>query len=94
MEKTVMATRSSASKSSGKTSSGKKSRKASNDFGPIDLKAVKSGHLSLYGDVLRQAKARGDINEMRKVAAIAKTLIKDAQGALRRLEDSIKSLEG
>jgi hypothetical protein len=89
-----MANRSSASKSSAKTSSGKKSKKVSKGSGPIDLKAVKAGTLSIYGDVLRQAKARGDINEMRKVAALAKTLIKDSQGALRRLEDSIKSLEG
>jgi len=89
-----MANRSSGSKSSGKASSAKKSRKASKDSGPIDLKAVKSGHLAVYGDVLRRAKARGDINEMRKVAAIARTLIKDAQGALRRLEDSVKRLEG
>ena len=89
-----MANRSSGSKSSVKASSAKASTKASKASGPIDLKAVKSGHLAVYGDVLRQAKARGDINEMRKVAALARTLIKDAQDALRRLEDSVKKLEG
>lgn len=88
-----MANRSAGSKSSSKASSVKKSAKASKASGSIDLKAVKSGHLAVYGDVLRKATARGDINEMRKVAAIARTLIKDSQDALRRLEDSVKRLE-
>lgn len=71
----------------------KRGRKTTGPSGPIDLKAVSSGHQAVYGDVLRKAIARGDVNEMRKVAAIARKWINDAQGALRNLEMSIKQLE-
>lgn len=45
-----------------------------------------SGAVPPYGPPIREAIARGDAAEMRKVAASARKWIKDAQAALDKLE--------
>ena len=58
-------------------------------------KTVRSsaGQMIPYGDPIRGAIARGDVQEMRKLAAYTKKWIKDVEGALTKLEQKIKSLE-
>ena len=58
-------------------------------------KSVRSstGQMIPYGDPIRGAIARGDVQEMRKLAAHTKKYIKDVQSALNTLERKIQSLE-
>ena len=51
------------------------------------------GQMIPYGPAIRDAMARGDVQEMRKVAASSKNLIKDVESALKSLESKIVSLE-
>ncbi|MDQ3802611.1 MAG: DUF1843 domain-containing protein [Acidobacteriota bacterium] len=53
---------------------------------------VSSGQMIPYGPAIRDAVARGDIQEMRKVAVAARKWIKDVQTALAALERSIQRL--
>lgn len=49
-----------------------------------------AGALPPYGVPIREAMARGDVSEMRKVATSARKWIKDAQSALEKLEQRIE----
>ncbi|HEX7312569.1 MAG TPA: DUF1843 domain-containing protein [Pyrinomonadaceae bacterium] len=48
-----------------------------------------SGAVPPYGVAIREAAARGDAAEMRKVAASARKWINDAQAALEKLEQKL-----
>ncbi len=52
-----------------------------------------AGQMIPYGDPIRGAIARGDVQEMRKLAAYTRKWIKDVGGALNNLERKIKSVE-
>lgn len=75
------------SKSSAKTKS-----QQSRGSGSRPLKA--SGPLPPYGLAIRDAIARGDVREMRRVAASARKYLKDLQAALDAMEKSLRDLEG
>jgi hypothetical protein len=51
-----------------------------------------SGAVPPYGPPIREAMARGDASEMRRVAASARKWIEDAQDALEKLEQRIAHL--
>ena len=65
-----------------KKSSAKKSSKAAArpDTGPVPP----------YGDPIRGAIARGDVQEMKTVAAGARKWVADVQSALKQLDGAIK----
>ena len=48
-----------------------------------------SGAVPPYGPPIREATARGDAAEMRRVASSARKWIKDAQAALDKLEQKL-----
>ena len=48
--------------------------------------------VALYGVVIRNCTARGNLREMKSMAAKAKKHISDVQGALAKLEQSIAKL--
>ena len=50
-----------------------------------------AGQLIPYGPAIRNAVARGDAQEMRKVAASSRKMIKEVESALNKLESKIKS---
>ena len=54
--------------------------------------AAGGGPLPPYGVAIREASARGDVAEMRRVAASARKWIKDAQAALEKLESRIEKV--
>ncbi|HEX7312746.1 MAG TPA: DUF1843 domain-containing protein [Pyrinomonadaceae bacterium] len=56
--------------------------------------AATSGAVPPYGPPIREAIARGDAAEMRKVAASARKWIKDAQAALDKLEQKLAKSGG
>lgn len=56
--------------------------------------AAKAGSVPPYGEAIRGASARGDVAEMRKVAASARKWIKDAQTALDKLEQKLAKTGG
>ena len=56
--------------------------------------AATSGAVPPYGPPIREAIARGDVAEMRKVAASARKWIKDAQAALDKLEQRLAKTGG
>jgi hypothetical protein len=56
--------------------------------------AATSGAVPPYGPPIREAIARGDVAEMRKVAASARKWIKDAQAALDKLEQKLAQTGG
>ena len=51
---------------------------------------VQTGPVPPYGDPIRGAIARGDVQEMRSVAANARKWLADVQSALAQLESAIK----
>ena len=53
-----------------------------------------SGPLPPYGVAIRDAIARGDAREMRRVATVARKYLKDVQAALDAMEKSVRDLEG
>ena len=53
-----------------------------------------SGAVPPYGPPIREAMARGDASEMRKVASSARKWIKDAQAALDKLDAKIGKMGG
>ena len=69
------------SKSSTKKSA--KSRAVRPDTGPVPP----------YGDPIRGAIARGDVQEMKNVAANARKWVSDVESALRQLDTAIKKNE-
>ena len=52
---------------------------------------VETGFVPPYGEAIRGAMARGDVQEMRDVAANARKWITDAQAALTKLESALKA---
>ncbi|HEV7473505.1 MAG TPA: DUF1843 domain-containing protein [Pyrinomonadaceae bacterium] len=52
------------------------------------------GPLPPYGVPIREAMARGDVREMRRVAASARKWLKEVQSALDGMDKSIKDLDG
>ena len=56
---------------------------------PVNFRAIKAGSMLEYGDPIRDAVARGDANELRKLAAVARKQIRDVEKVLRTLEKSI-----
>ena len=51
---------------------------------------VDTGPVPPYGEAIRGAIARGDVQEMKNVAASARKWITDAQSALTQLESALK----
>lgn len=49
-----------------------------------------SGPVAPYGDPIRGAIARGDIQEMKATAASARKWVSDVQSALKELDSAIK----
>ena len=66
------------------------SKKSSGKAGSAKA-AVRNGPLPPYGDPIRQAIARGDVQEMRKLAVTTRKWLRDVQSALDRLEKSINT---
>jgi Domain of unknown function (DUF1843) len=56
------------------------------------LARAESGPVPPYGPPIREAIARGNVQEMRKVAASARKFIRDVEAALRTLDKRIKEL--
>jgi hypothetical protein len=82
----VMPTRKSSSQSSSK-SSGKAQQ---GPKGGTAQSASAIGAMPPYGVAIREAVARGDKQEMRRVAAAARKWLKDVQAALDRLDKASK----
>lgn len=71
--------------SKGSTKKGGAAKGGTSKKGAAKAGAV-SGAVPPYGPPIREAMARGDQAEMRRVAASARKWIKDAQAALDKLE--------
>jgi hypothetical protein len=82
-----MATSKSSKKGSAKKGAGKKAAATSR------ASAI-GGAVPPYGPPIREAMARGDVAEMRRVAASARKWIKDAQAALDKLEQRLAKTGG
>ena len=54
-------------------------------------KKSSAGQMIPYGPAIRDAIARGDAQEMRKVVASSRKMIKEVESALNQLERKIKS---
>ena len=72
-----------------KKSAGKAPAKTTSKGKALDLQAVKAGRMVLYGPPIRDAIRRGDAAEMKKLAVLARSHLKDVQSALKELEKSI-----
>ena len=55
---------------------------------------ISSGRMMPYGPPIFDAIARGDLNEMRQVAAATRKWLVDVQTAVNALETNIKKLGG
>jgi Domain of unknown function (DUF1843) len=55
--------------------------------------APKLSNLPPYGEPIRQAIARGDAGEMKRVAASARKYVSDVQAALDKLDQALGSLK-
>jgi hypothetical protein len=53
---------------------------------------ARSGPVPPYGDPIRQALAKGNLAEMRKVAASARAWVKNVESSLAKLEKQIEGL--
>jgi hypothetical protein len=82
-----MATSKGSAKKSGAGKGG--ARKAS-----AGAQSAAAGAVPPYGVAIREAVARGDASEMRKVAATARKWINDAQAALEKLEQRLAKTGG
>ena len=69
-------------------------KKKSQQSRRADPSRAPSGPLPPYGKAIRGAIARGDVHEMRRVAAAARKWLKDTQAALAAMEKSLRDLEG
>ena len=56
--------------------------------------APTSGSMIPYGDPIRDAIARGEVHEMRKLAATTRKWIDDVQKGLDRLDKAVKQKGG
>ena len=83
-----MATSKKTSKAASKSS--KASKKTAGKGASSLAASIKSGSVPPYGEAIRQASARGEAQEMQKVAAAARQWLTDVQSALGKLEQSIK----
>ena len=52
-----------------------------------------TGPVPPYGVAIRDAIARGDVREMRRVATVARKYLKDVQAALDAMEKTVRDLE-
>ena len=71
----------------------KKSKKTANKSSKKTTKTsgrVETGQVPPYGEVIRGAIARGDMQGMRNAAASARKWIADVQSALAQLESAMK----
>ena len=68
-----------------KKSGAQKSRKPR----AVNFRAIKGGTLLEYGDPIRDAVARGDANELRKLATVARKQIRGVEKVLQTLERNI-----
>ena len=57
-------------------------------------RSATSGPVPPYGVAIREAIERGDVREMRRVAAAARKWQKNVETALARMEKSMKDLGG
>jgi hypothetical protein len=55
--------------------------------------APRLSNLPPYGEPIRQAIARGDASEMKRVAASARKYVNDVQAALAKLDQALGSLK-
>lgn len=55
--------------------------------------APKLSNIPPYGEPIRQAIARGDASEMKRVAAAARKYVGDVQAALDQLDQALGSLK-
>jgi len=67
------------------TKAGTKSKKSSKKLSA----KVESGPVPPYGEAIRGAVARGDVQEMKDLAATSRKWISDVQSALKELEGAI-----
>lgn len=58
--------------------------------GPVNFRAIRGGSMLEYGDPIRDAVARGDANELRKLADVARKQIRDVEKVLQVLEKNIQ----
>ena len=65
-----------------KLSGGRVSATSARDGGPVPP----------YGPPIREAIARGDVNEMRKLAVVTRRWLRDVKAALTRLEKAIDKM--
>ena len=76
------------------TKSGTKKAAKKGGGGGGASRAGAAGAVPPYGPPIREAMARGDAQEMRRVAASARKWIRDAQAALEKLEQRIGKAGG
>jgi hypothetical protein len=81
--RTIMPTRKASKKPA------RKAIKATSKGKSLDLKAVKAGRIVLYGPPIRDAIKRGDLAEMKKIAELARSHVKDVETALSALENQL-----
>ena len=83
-----------ARKKTGAKKSAKRSAKTSSARKPraVNFRSIKAGTLVEYGDPIRDAVARGDINELRNLADVARQQIRDVENVLRVLEANIQKV--
>ena len=55
--------------------------------------ATLPGNVPPYGEPIRQAIARGDVKEMKRLAASTKIYVGDLQAALDKLDQALSSLK-
>jgi hypothetical protein len=80
-------------KTSAKKSTKKSAKKsAARKPRAVNFRAIKGGTLLEYGDPIRDAVARGDINELRKLADVARQQIRDVENVLNLLEQNIQKV--
>lgn len=72
------------------TKAGKKSTKKTTKKTAKARARIQTGAVPPYGDPIRGAIARGDVQEMKNVAANARKWLTDVQSALAQLESAIK----
>ncbi len=83
-----MATRKRASKSKKSSKSKKGSSRSRKPLRKLSAR-VESGPVPPYGDPIRKAIARGDVQEMRQLAVSTRKWLDDVNAALAELESSI-----
>ena len=72
------------------TKSTKKTTKKSSKKATKTRARVESGPVPPYGEAIRGALARGDVQEMRNLATTTRKWLSDVQSALAQLESAMK----